>query len=512
MINKSKYVLLILLLASVIYDTSAQNSQVLYYMNLPQKHLLNPALRPSNSVYIGLPALSGINVNLNNNFISFQDVFMKSAKSDSVISIFHPDYDINRFLPKIKDINSLETQTLIQLFGLGFNAGNDLYIFFDVNERVEANFALPGDILRFGLLGNEQFVGNKIDLSGLRADIRSYTEAGLGFSKNILDNLRIGVKGKLLFGIGTATIDNKALGITVNEDYSHVFEADLAVNVSAPLIYKEDSEGNIESMEFDTTRFNSTRKIIDYFLSAQNMGLGIDIGAEYKITDRLTVSASVTDLGYIKWKRDAKNLKADSRFEFSGVDMADVYNRDITLDSLGKEYLDTLGNLFNFNNTAIPFNTMLPVGFSAGGSYNLTKNVSVGVLSYTRIIGKQIREALTLSANVNFSNALSFSLAYTAANHRYDNLGAGLALRAGCFQFYLISDNIPVGMNKIVFTSEENSGGNNPPRTKSHQIWIPENLQTLHLRLGMNFSFGNNVKKKTDKPMFSPDDNIIPEK
>jgi hypothetical protein len=515
MINKSKYILLILLLASVIYDTSAQNSQVLYYMNLPQKHLLNPALRPSNSVYIGLPVLSGINVNLNNNFISFQDVLMKSAVGDSVISIFHPDYDINRFLPKIKDINSFETQTLVQLFGLGFNAGKDLYIFFDVNERIETNFAFPGDILRLGLLGNEQFVGNKINLSGFGADIRSYTEAGLGFSKNFLDNLRIGIKGKLLFGIGAATIDNNALGITVNEDYSHVFEADLTVNVSAPLIYKEDPEGNIESIEFDSTRFNTKTEIIDYFLSAQNLGLGIDIGAEYKITEKLAISASITDLGYIKWRRDAKNLKADSRFEFSGIDMVDVYDRDITLDSLGNEYLDSLSNSFNYNNTAIPFKTMLPVGFSAGGSYNLTKSVSVGVLSYTRIIGKQIREALTLSANVNFNNALSFSLAYTAANHRYDNLGAGLALRAGCFQFYLLSDNIPVRMNKIQFTTSDDPDGPSgpqPAKTRNHQIWIPENLQTLQIRLGMNFSFGNKVKKKTDKPMFSPDDNIIPEK
>ncbi len=514
MIKRIIYIL-ILLLAAVIYDAAAQNSQVLYYMNLPQKHLLNPALRPSNSVYIGLPALSGINLNLNNNFISFQDVFMKSATGDSVISIFHPDYDINRFLPKIKDINSIETQTLVQLFGLGFNAGSDLYIFFDVNERVEANFALPGDILRLSLLGNEQFVGNKIELSGLRADIRSYTEFGLGFSKNFLDNLRIGVKGKLLFGIGAATIDNNSLGITVNEDYSHVFDADLAVNVSAPFIYKEDTEGNIESVEFDSVRFNTTDKIIKYFLSTRNIGLGIDIGAEYKITDRLAVSASITDLGYINWKRDAKNLKADSRFEFSGIDMLDVYNRNITLDSLGTEILDSLKNSFNYNNTEIPFKTVLPVGFSAGGSYNLTKNVSVGVLSYTRIIGKQVREALTLSANVNLSNTLSFSLAYTAANHRYDNLGAGLALRAGCFQFYLLSDNIPVGMNKILFTSSsdpDGPSGPQPAKTKDHRIWIPDNLQTIHLRFGMNLSFGNNVKKKTDRPMFSPDDNIIPEK
>lgn len=513
MIKRTRYTIIILLLAVTI-DTTAQNSQVLYYMNLPQKHLLNPALRPSNSVYIGLPVLSGINLNLNNNFASFSDIFMKSASGDSVISILHPDYDINRFLPKINDINSFETQDMVQLFGLGFNAGENLYIFFDINERIDANFALPGDMLRLSLLGNEQFTGDKIDLSSLRTDLKVYHEIGFGFSRNFLDNLRIGVKGKLLLGVGTASLRNRSLGITVNEDYTHTFDADMAVNISAPLIYKEDADGNIESIEFDEDRFKNTRENLRYLLSPENRGLGIDIGAEYRLMDKLSLSAAVTDIGYIKWKRDAKNLKADSRFEFSGIDMLDVYKRDISLDSLATELLDSLKNSFNYDNSDTPFRTTLDPAVTLGASYDLTKNISVGVLSYTKFVGKQIREALTLSTNINLSNALSFSLGYTAANHRFDNLGAGLSLRAGFFQFYLISDNIPVRFNKIKFstTDDPDGSGPQPARTKNHQILIPDNLQTIHLRFGMNLSFGNNVKKKTDKPMFSPDEPIITKK
>ena len=66
---------LILVLTLALADAGAQNSQVLYYMNIPQNHFLNPAMRPSNSVYIGLPGISGINVNINNNFFNFSDIF-----------------------------------------------------------------------------------------------------------------------------------------------------------------------------------------------------------------------------------------------------------------------------------------------------------------------------------------------------------------------------------------------------------------------------------------------------
>jgi hypothetical protein len=138
MIRRIKYIFLLLLAVSV-YDSHAQNSQVLYHMNLPQRHFLNPALRSTNSVYIGLPVISGINLNINNNFINFSDVFMNSG--DSVISILHPSYKLGDFIKKIKDVNAIEPQVMLQLFGLGFSAGGDLYVFLDINERIEANIA-----------------------------------------------------------------------------------------------------------------------------------------------------------------------------------------------------------------------------------------------------------------------------------------------------------------------------------------------------------------------------------
>jgi len=484
MIRKIKYIL-ILLPAVMFYDSAAQNSQVLYYMNLPQNHFLNPALRPSNSVYIGLPGISGINLNVNNNFFNFSDIFSKSG--DSVISIFHPDYNVEEFITKIKDLNAIEPQVLIQTFGLGFSVGTDLYISFDVNERVNGNVALPGDLLRLGFEGNEQFVGQKIDLSSFRSDAMYYREAGLGFSKNFTNKLRLGIRGKLLFGITSVVLDNRSLGITVGDDYTHTFDADLMVNISAPVDIYLDDENNIDSISLDDSGFDDGRWILNYLGRPGNIGLGLDIGAEFAVTEKFRLSASVTDLGYIKWKRDVKNLKAESQFEFSGVDLLDVYEGKMTFDSLAQELLDSLRNSFFVTDTQTPFTTNLPFGVTVGASYNLTKSFSVGVLSYTKIIGDQFKEALTLSANLNLGNAFSTSIAYTAANYRYDNLGFGLAFRPGFFQFYALADRIPVTWNRILYEGKN--------------IVLPESWNTMHLRFGMNLVFGNKARRKVDKPM-----------
>jgi hypothetical protein len=486
MIRTIKYIL-ILMLGMVFLDTSAQNSQVMYYMNLAQNHLLNPALRPTNSVYIGLPGLSGMNLNVNNNFVNFSDIFMNSPTGDSVITILHPDYDISKFLPKIKDINSIEPGVLVQTFGLGFNAGKDLYIFLDINERVDGNVAIPGDLLRLAFEGNEQFVGNKINLSSLRGDFKYYREAGLGFSKNFTNKLRIGLKGKVLFGMAAASIDNNSLGVTVNDDYTHTFDANLMVNLSAPVNIYLSTENKFDSLIFDDSRFNSGSKIVNYLFKSPNLGFGLDIGAEYRFTDKFRISAAVTDIGYIKWKRDLTNLKVDSQFVFSGIDLLKVYDGTMTFDSLGQELLDSLKNVFSITDTKTSFTTFLPYGVTFGGSYNLTKSLSLGVLSYTRFIGKQIREALTVSANVNFGNYFSTSVAYTAMNSRYDNLGLGLAFRAGWFQIYTLADRIPVTWNKIT--------------ESGHKYPVPASWNTIHFRIGMNLAFGNKPEKKFDKPM-----------
>jgi hypothetical protein len=332
-----------------------------------------------------------------------------------------------------------------------------------------------------------------------------YREAGLGFSKNFTNNLRIGVKGKLLFGMATVSTDIRSLGITVNDDYSHIFDADMTVNFSAPLDIVMGTDNTIEDFTFDDSKFDDTPETIKYILKPGNIGLGLDVGAEYTIFDRLRVSAAVTDLGFIKWKRDVTNLKAESQFDFTGIDLMDMYDREISIDSLGAEILDSLMNSFSATSDDTPFTTYLPFGVSAGGSFNITKNVSLGVLSYTRFIGKQVKEALTFSANVNLGNALSTTLAYTAANNRYDNLGFGLAFRGTIFQFYFLADRIPVVWNKVVSADIET------PKPVAYlfgenSIPVPVSWNTIHFRFGMNLAFGNRLKKKNDKPMI-----VIPE-
>ncbi|HQJ20812.1 MAG TPA: DUF5723 family protein [Bacteroidales bacterium] len=458
-----------------------QTGEALYYMNLPQNHLFNPALRPTNSFYLGI-GITGINANINNNFFNLSDILIP-GRADSIVTFLHPDYDINDFLDKIKQNNFLDGKINVQLFGLGFNAGKDMYIFLDINERAEADISLPEDLIRICLAGNENYVGKSLDLKNLDAGLTYFREAGIGFSKMFGKNLRIGAKAKLLFGIAGFSFDNRNLKLTVGDDYAHAINADLTANISGPVDFYLDEDNYPDSVVVNDDILKSTK----FFLNTKNRGFGIDIGAVYNFTQNLSISASITDLGFIRWHDRITNLKAESTFSFSGFNIKDVVNGTKTFDELADEMLDSLKNSFIVSNDKEPFNTFLSPEIAIGASYNITKKFGVGLLSRTHFETGHVRESFTISANLNLGNALSTTLAYTAANHRFDNLGAGLALRAGIFQFYVITDRIPLTWNKII--SEDN------------EIPLPSNWNTLNIRFGLNLVLGNNIKKKTDKPM-----------
>ncbi|HLN20237.1 MAG TPA: DUF5723 family protein [Bacteroidales bacterium] len=491
---KRKILISIIIIVSQFAWLNAQSNRILYYMNLPQKRNLNPALTSSDSVYIGLPGISGIGINLNNNILNFQDVLMR-GQSDSLVTFLHPSVNIEDFISRIKDRNFIEPELTIPVFSLAFPVKKG-YIFFDVNERAEMNAVIPGSLIELGLRGNGSYAGDYVDLSNFRAGMKIYHEIGLGFSRKYSTKLRAGFKGKVLFGLANFSVTPSSLGIRISDDYSHTLDADLTVNMSGPINITRDEANHIKDIQPDEDLMLNTLML----KGPKNLGFAVDMGATYMLTKKIMLSAAVTDLGFINWKSNVTNLRTNDVYKFDGFDITGVMNGDRTFDQVTSGIADSLKESFSFTETNDPFRTMLPTGLNLGASYNLSKNFSLGLLSSSRIIGKQVREALTVSTNLRLGTMVSTSLSYTAANHRFDNIGAGLMLRMSIFQFYVLTDNIPIFWNKLV--SFDDRG--NPEST----IYLPDNWNTVDLKFGMNLVFGHRKARKAAK--FVPEGQTVP--
>jgi hypothetical protein len=256
----------------------------------------------------------------------------------------------------------------------------------------------------------------------------------------------------------------------------------MAFNMSGPFSAVMNPDGTLDNVSIDDSRFETTKAALSLLTNTGNPGFGLDLGMEYRITDRLSVSGAVTDLGFIRWRTDRATLFTKTQFEFNGLTMQDVYDESVDFNDLINWTLDSLQNTFYQKAGSEPFGTCLSPGVTAAASYSPVKAFTFGVLSHTRFIGRQVRESMTLSANMNLWNALSATCSYTAVNHRYDNLGAGISIRGGWMQLYALVDNIPVRWTKVSI------GDDSFP--------VPEDWNTMHARVGMNIMFGNKAKNK----------------
>lgn len=446
---------------------TAQFSNTLYHMQMvPQSGMMNPAYMPNYSFYFGLPALGGLSTNLSSNFIYYNDIIFKHPTYDSLILFLHPDADLDEFIGKLRDRNRLMPELSINTLMFGFRTGKSFFSF-QVAERSRLGASLPKDIIELGLKGNEQFAGRTADFSNFGIDFSYFREYSLGFATKINDRLQVGGRGKLLFGKANIQLENHAMSIYTDPDtYNMLLKAKLDMNVSAPVILQYDNEGKLSGLEFDEDNFDPLK----YLLSSKNMGFAIDFGMVFKPLKDLSISASVTDLGYIRWSRDVKNISLDGEFEFYGFDFSPFFeygNEDDPFDLL----LDSLAKVFEISDTQNEYTTGLGTKIHLGASYQLTKGVNVGFLSKTEFYRKKMMESITLSANMEVGLGLSAHFSYSMHNNTYDNVGMGLGFRGGPLLLYFVSDNVT-------------------------GFFLPHRAQTANFLFGLNFVFGYNTEKK----------------
>ena len=217
--------------------------------------------------------------------------------------------------------------------------------------------------------------------------------------------------------------------------------------------------------------------------------MGLDLGAEYMLMDNLQLSASLIDLGFIKWGRESYTFTASNDFTFDGFDISEVLEGDKEFDEIVDEFGDSLLTTFDFIESEDGYTTGLPTKLYLSASYRPLDFLSVGALSRTTI-GMGVRESLTLSATLFAGNVLSTSLSYTMTNRSFNNFGFGFGVRGGPVQFYAVVDQIPASWVEFV-----DDGGND-------RVVVPRRLDYINMRFGFNLLFGSyQTKKRADTPM-----------
>lgn len=479
--NMRRLLIMAVALLSVSH-VGAQYSNTMYFMKgLPQVHILNPAYQPGCRFYIGFPGLSPLQVSLDNNALAPHDVLFYNPTLDSTILFLHPEADKEKFLSNfLEKKNYLNTDVSAGIFSFGFRTGK-MYFTFDLSEKAFVRFNYPKDVPSLPVYFSLDREGNPrdFDLSSLAVNASVYSEIALGVSRSFLEGkLNAGIKGKILLGQGNLYTRNSSITVKTSFEDNWLINTDFGAYGSIPFSdIPSDSAGKFDfgNMSFTNPQASD---FTDVFLRKPNPGFAFDLGLEYTPVQLITLSVSLLDVGFIRWKNYTYNMTQNTSYAFNGVDMSGFVSGEDTSD-FGQALLDTLKNSFVFSYLRNPYTTRLPMHLMGGATLNLTKGISLGIMDHLEIFQEQVINEITVSANLRAGRFFGTTVSYSLLNNEYHDLGFGLMFKPGPFQWYMLFDHIP-----LTYDKEKNWG-----------IPVPMYAKAFSFRIGLNLVFGCNPKK-----------------
>ena len=441
-----RYMAAALTMVAAILPTSAQELRTSYFMETSNyRHQMNPALL--DSPYFGM-FFSNINVGMTGNIGAKQFIFDTNGLPGYTgnyryTTFMDPNVDAKTFLNKLHDKNRFDLYLNYNLFSVGFKAWGGVNLL-ELNLRSNTNLTLPKGLFEFAKTAGEK---EHYEFGGLGMRTQNYMELALGHSRDINKQWRVG--GKLKFLIGAAYADFTADNVTLDmtEDAWRI-QSNAQVKASllkSDVIHEDPSKNSADGRP-------RVKELDNFGFSLPGFGMALDLGVTYKPIENLTLSAAITDLGFISWKNTHHaSSQGDYTFDgfnniYIGSDKDQTEDIDDQFDQIG----DDLEEMFSVYDDGTKTATQaLAATLNVGAEYKLPAydKLKFGFLYTSRIHGKYswhqgmlnvgVRPVKWFECNVN--GAVT-STGVTA--------GGMLSLKAPHFNFYIAADRFFSKMGK----------------------------------------------------------------
>ncbi len=194
--NKNIFKIIVIsgVILSHVITFSAQQVNTQYFLeNVPTRHYLNPAFQPVSDIYISLPVIGFTQFGVTNNSLSLRDVVYN--KNGETILFLNPYGDKDKFYKKLRGNTIFRADAQTNILGFGFRTA-DAYWNFSLIAKTDGQASMPKDLFKLALYGTPDMYNNSYDLKRLGADATAYLEAGLGYSRDIDEQWRVGAKVK----------------------------------------------------------------------------------------------------------------------------------------------------------------------------------------------------------------------------------------------------------------------------------------------------------------------------
>ena len=428
----------LLLLGGMMMLGGAAQAQYLrssYFMEGTSARLqLNPGLQPTKG-YFNMPIIGSFNMSASSNVLGTSDIIdLMDSGSDL--------YSNDKLFDRLKADNRLNVNLNTDILSFGWYRGKG---FWSVNVGLRADFGAELAKAMFSMMRTmngfalEDVAGTNqsYSLSNQTLNMKAYAEIGLGYSRRITEKLTVGGRVKVLLGLARAEMNINQFDLNLdvpNPQYANYADYESRGELSPSdwygSHYDYSANGNvITTLKGGGMTFDNDGMIDNFDLDAGDLGIagsgfGIDLGASYKVWDNLTVSASILDLGFLKWKESETTVATVSGEAHETID-ASNYDRYIGGDFLSFERFDfEEGSPEKVKTKTRLYSTLL-----LAGEYGLLNNkLSVGAMYTARFAEPKTLNELTFLATFRPKNWLNAAISYSPIQASGKSIGLAVKL------------------------------------------------------------------------------------
>lgn len=459
-------VLLFLSFSSV--SVFGQTKDALYFFkDSPHSTGLNPASVPDNKFhfYLGF-GLSDFRFNTSG--FTYHDIINRHpVYADSL------RFDIKGLAEKLKDNNDLNFSYDIDLLGFGFGIGRN-YFSYRMYMNMSSRFSFSKGLFDFVLYGTETPEKKLALMDGKLMDVNGYIAHSVSYGREINDKLKVGASIKYLNGLINVKTEKADMGL----DYSN--EDRITANGSVDILTSNVFGSISISSLFDSnSNYSFTSESFADIVSnaVDNKGLAFDLGASYKLNDKMELSVSILDLGFINWKSNntrIRNKNSSNTVTFGGI--------ETSIDSIGtglethfNNFMDSLSTALDLESvTQGSYTAALPTEFHFGYSWNFHSFNHFHALLSTKLWNSRFVDTRLSVLYALHTKYVSLSIGNTFSSNAWFNPSALLNLKFGA--------NVYLGCS---FNSSSTS-------------FNIADMSGFNLVTGISFAFGTNKQKKKE--------------
>ncbi len=448
---KKIYILMFAMLAFVSTATAQTLKSVFFTENNTQRHTINPAIA-SEKGYFTIPFVGNVSGGVNSNLKLSSLLYpTDGGKLNTLLSPAVSAENISN----IDEITRVNGNLSFDILSFGSRNGKKFNTF-AISTHVNVDATIPREFFAFMKNGMQSLGGNTYDLKNFGLSASAITEIAYGHSNEyILPGLRIGGKVKVLLGVANVNLEYDKFDVNLRDDQWSIHSQGNIYASGLALTY--DEEGRIDGVG----SFNP---------SINGFGVGVDIGATYTLFDRLELSLSIMDFGFMTWNNISQATTKGDPVPFNGFDEVDIFNPDgysfdDQLSDFGDSAVDALLGFYEYQ-TGKSSRTEFKPTVNVGGRFELTEQVDVGVL-----LTSQFADLYTWTDIMGSVNLKPLSWLNIGVNGSLSNLGNTYG---ALIDISISGLNFFVGAN---VTSLKYSSG---------EISLPINGSTLQTSLGIN--------------------------